>query len=105
MAVYEVFRQEEPGAAFTHAGSLQAPDAELACQYARDIFSRREDARRLWVVPRAAIHEVADPDLLAPQLDRRYRLGRGYRVTVEKRRRIRARVAQRQGGAPAETRP
>jgi ring-1,2-phenylacetyl-CoA epoxidase subunit PaaB len=91
--IYEVFRQEEPGSGFVHAGSLQAPDIELAQQYARDIFSRREDAVRLWVVPRSCIREVADRDLLHPQLDRKYRLGRGYRVTVEKRKRIKARVS------------
>lgn len=99
MQVYEVFRQEEPGGAYVHAGSVNAPDMELACQYARDIFSRREDAYRLWVAPRAAIREVTDLDLLRPQLDRRYRLGRGYRVTVEKRRRVKARV---QGAADGE---
>ncbi len=92
MPVFEVFRQEEPGGAFTHAGNLTAPDEEMASQYARDIFSRREDAQRLWVVPREAVHEVTDLDLLHPQLDRKYRLGRGYRVTVEKRRRIKARI-------------
>jgi ring-1,2-phenylacetyl-CoA epoxidase subunit PaaB len=96
MPVYEVFRQEEPGGAFVHAGSLVAPDEVLAAQYARDIFSRREDALRLWVVPRESIREVADLDLLQPQLDRKYRLGRGYRVTVEKRRRIRARIENRE---------
>ena len=48
MPVYEVFRQEEPGGAFVHAGSLVAPDEVLAAQYARDIFSRREDALRVW---------------------------------------------------------
>jgi phenylacetate-CoA oxygenase PaaH subunit len=92
MDVYEVFRQEEAGGAFVHCGSLQAPDLDLARQYARDIFSRREDAVRLWVVLRAAIHEVTDLDLLRPQLDRKYRLGRGYRVTIEKRKRIKARI-------------
>jgi ring-1,2-phenylacetyl-CoA epoxidase subunit PaaB len=90
--VFEVFRQEEAGGAFVHVGSVQAPDMELAQQYARDIFSRREDAVRLWVVPRSCVHEVTDLDLLRPQLDRKYRLGRGYRVTVEKRKRIKARV-------------
>lgn len=100
MEIYEVFRQEEPGGGFVHAGSLQAPDVDLAQQYARDIFSRREDAVRLWVVPRSCVHEVADLDLLHPQLDRKYRLGRGYRVTVEKRKRIKARV-EAMAGAPS----
>ncbi len=95
MGAFVVFRQEEPGGAFVHCGSVDAPDMELACQYARDIFSRREDAQRLWVAPQEAIREVADGDLLRPALDRTYRLGRGYRVTVEKRRRIKARIAAR----------
>jgi ring-1,2-phenylacetyl-CoA epoxidase subunit PaaB len=89
MPIYEVFRQEEAGSALIHAGNLTAPDSDLACQYARDIFNRREDALRLWVVPRDAIREVTDPDLLRPQLDRTYRLGRGYRATVVKRRELR----------------
>ena len=102
MSVFEVFRQEEAGGPFVHAGSVLAPDVDLAQQYARDIYARREDAVRLWVVPRAAVHEVADPDLLRPQLDRKYRLGRGYRVTVEKRRRIKARIErQAAAGQPA----
>jgi ring-1,2-phenylacetyl-CoA epoxidase subunit PaaB len=105
MQVYEVFRQEEPGGAFVHAGSLSAPDMDLACQYARDIFSRREDAQRLWVAPREAIREVTDLDLLRPSLDRKYRLGRGYRVTVEKRRRIKARIQAGDDGAAARETP
>ena len=76
-----------------HAGNVVAPDAELAAQYARNSFSRREDAFRLWVVPRAAIHEEADLDLLRPPGDHRYRLGRYYRANVEKRRRLKARIA------------
>ncbi len=103
MPAFVVFRQEEAGGAFVHCGSVDAPDMELACQYARDIFSRREDAQRLWVVPQEAIRELADRDLLQPALDRTYRLGRGYRVTVEKRRRIKARIAARAeapGGPP-----
>jgi ring-1,2-phenylacetyl-CoA epoxidase subunit PaaB len=102
MAVFEVFSQQEPGGPFVHAGNVVAPDPELAAQYARNSFSRREDAVRLWVVPRAAIHEEADPDLLRPPGDHRYRLGRYYRANVEKRRRLKARFAAGAGtGAEA----
>ena len=91
--VYEVFRQEEAGERFTHAGNLSAPDDELARQYARDIFGRRHESVRLWVVPRTAVMEVKDADLLAYQTDRTYREGVGYRVTVEKRKALREQVA------------
>jgi ring-1,2-phenylacetyl-CoA epoxidase subunit PaaB len=92
VAVFEVFSQQDPGGPFIHAGNVLAPDAELAAQYARNSFSRREDAFRLWIVPRAAIREEADLDLLRPPGDHRYRLGRYYRANVEKRRRLKARL-------------
>ena len=96
--IYEVFRQEDEGEPFRHAGNLVAPDAELARQYARDLFGRRHESVRLWVVPRSAILEVRDRDLLAYQLDRTYREGVGYRVTVDKRKALRAKVAAERGG-------
>src|SRR5438128_2326270 len=96
--IFEVFRQEEEGEAFRHAGSLVAPDAELARQYARDLYGRRHESVRLWIVPRSAILEVKDPDLLAYQLDRTYREGSGYRVTVEKRKALRSKIAAERGG-------
>ncbi|HLZ70949.1 MAG TPA: phenylacetic acid degradation protein PaaB [Dehalococcoidia bacterium] len=97
MPIFEVFSQQDPGGPFIHAGSVEAPDAALALQYARNSFSRREDAFRLWVVPRTAIHEEVDLDLLRPPGDHRYRLGRYYRANVEKRRRLKARVADAAG--------
>ncbi len=94
MAVFEVFSQQDPGGPYVHAGSVVAPDITLAGQYARNSFSRREDAFRLWIVPREAIHEEADLDLLRPPGDHRYRLGRYYRANVEKRKRLKTRVAE-----------
>ncbi len=93
MPVFEVFGQEEPGGQFVHAGNVSAPDIDFALQYARNSFARREEAVRLWVVPREAIHELADLDLLQPPCDHRYRQGRYYRATTEKRRRVRAKAA------------
>jgi len=94
MSVYEVFSQQDPAGAYTHAGSVAAPDMELALQYARNSFARREEAYRLWVVPREAISELSDLDLLRPPGDHRYRSGRYYRATVEKRKRLKARFAE-----------
>ncbi len=89
MPVYEVFRQEDEAGYLRHEGALDAPSTELAMQYAREIYSRRSEAIRLWVVPRDAIIEVADHDFLQPPLERTHRMGEGYRVTVAKRRQLR----------------
>ena len=76
--VYEVFRQEKDGDAFRHAGNLVAPDDELAVHYAREFYGRRGESHRLWVVPREAITELDDPDLLRPPFDRTHKKPGGY---------------------------
>ena len=75
---FEVFRQEKDGGPMTHGGNVLAPDPLLALHYARELFSRRGESVRLWVVRRADVHELDDPDLLAPPLDRSYRKPGGY---------------------------
>lgn len=52
---YEVFEQERPGGPHRNAGSVHAPDPELALLNARDVFVRRPDCHSLWVAPAAAI--------------------------------------------------
>jgi phenylacetate-CoA oxygenase PaaH subunit len=75
---FEVFRQEKDGDAMRHGGSVMAPDPTLALHYARELFGRRQESIRLWVVRRADITELDDPDLLAPPLDRSYKKPGGY---------------------------
>jgi len=75
---WEVFRQEKEGDAMRHGGSVMAPDATLALHYARELFGRRQESVRLWVVRRADITELDDPDLLAPPLDRSFKKPGGY---------------------------
>lgn len=60
--LWEVFTQGNQGAPFEHAGSVHAPDAELALQNARDVYTRRGEAVNLWVVPSAAIVASAPGD-------------------------------------------
>jgi len=48
--LWEVFTQRKPGLPFEHAGSVHAPDKEMALQNARDVYSRRNEATCLWVV-------------------------------------------------------
>jgi phenylacetate-CoA oxygenase PaaH subunit len=75
---YEVFRQERDGDPMRHGGSVLAPDPELAVHYAREMYGRRQESVRLWVVRRADILDLSDPDLLQPPLDRSFKKPGGY---------------------------
>ena len=52
---YEVFVQEGPGRPHQHAGSVHAPDAEMALLNGRDVFVRRPECASLWVAPATAV--------------------------------------------------
>ncbi len=52
---YYVFEQPRPDAPLIHAGSVHAPDPEMALLNARDVFARRPYRTTMWVVPAAAI--------------------------------------------------
>ena len=75
---WEVFRQETEGGPMRHGGSVTAPDPTLAVHYARELYGRRQESVRLWVVRRADIHDLHDPDLLQPPLDRSFKKPGGY---------------------------
>jgi ring-1,2-phenylacetyl-CoA epoxidase subunit PaaB len=76
--LWEVFRQEKDGDPMRHAGNVRAPDRDLAMHYAREMYSRRQESVRLWVVPRTEITDLSDPDLLQPPLDRSFKKPGGY---------------------------
>ena len=80
--IYEVFRQERPGVAFAHAGSVEAPDLRFAEIYAREQFGRRAESAALWLVPRSWIHRIDDfPD----EFDLKYRRVDGYSINARLR--------------------
>ena len=78
LEAWEVFRQEKEGDPMRHGGSVMAPDAQLAVHYARELFGRRQESVRLWVVRRGDVHDLSDPDLLNPPLDRSFKKPGGY---------------------------
>jgi phenylacetate-CoA oxygenase PaaH subunit len=78
LEAWEVFRQEKEGDPMRHGGSVMAPDADLATHYAREMYGRRQESVRLWVVRRADIVDLEDPDLLQPPLDRSFKKPGGY---------------------------
>jgi phenylacetate-CoA oxygenase PaaH subunit len=80
--IYEVFRRERKGQPFQHAGSVDAPDERFADFYAREQYGRRQESVALWLVPRAALHEIDDfPD----EFDLKYRRVDGYSIKVRLR--------------------
>lgn len=44
-----------------HAGSLHAPDAEMALRNARDLYTRRNEGISLWIV-KSSDMITSDPD-------------------------------------------
>ena len=59
--LWEVFVRAKRGVSHVHAGTVHAPDAELALQNARDLFTRRSEGVSLWVVKSNDI-TASDPD-------------------------------------------
>ena len=73
---WEVFTQKKQGAAHEHAGSVHAPDAEMALLNARDVYGRRQEGVNIWVVPTNAIIASTPEDVGAffdPAHDKMYR--------------------------------
>jgi len=78
LEAWEVFRREKDGDPMRHGGSVMAPDSLLATHYARELYGRRQESVRLWIVRRADIVDLDDPDLLQPPLDRSFKKPGGY---------------------------
>lgn len=84
--LWEVFIRASNGVAHRHVGGLHAPDAEIALQHARDLYTRRGEGVSIWVVPSAAI-AASDPDahaeMFEPMADKVFRHPSFYDVPAE----------------------
>ena len=60
MPLWEVFIRNRSGLPHKHCGSVHAPDAIMALQAARDVYTRRGEGLSIWVVPSSAI-TASDP--------------------------------------------
>ena len=49
--LWEMFIRSQHGLSHKHVGSLHAPDAEMAINNARDVYTRRNEGVSIWVVP------------------------------------------------------
>lgn len=78
---FEVFVQLQRGKPHVHAGTLDAADAAMALQFAREHYGQDQACVHIWVVPREAMAGTAyDRDVITRYTDRSYRHARGYQV-------------------------
>ena len=81
--LWEVFTQKKSGLPFEHAGSVHAPDREMALQNARDVYSRRSEATCIWVVLTENIVSSSPEDsasFFEPSNDKIYRHPNFYKT-------------------------
>ena len=84
MRTYEVFLKADGKDGFAHAGSLDAPDDELAEVYARETYVRRGEGAQAWVVRRDDIL-VLDPTDLVVTASRTHASNDGKAVAERRR--------------------
>lgn len=84
--LWEVFIQESDNAPHVHAGSIRAEGAEMAIQYARDVFARRGKMTNLWVVKSENICSTSPADtesFFDPAKEKVYRHPQFYKQTLD----------------------
>lgn len=84
MKVFEVFLKRPGRDEFRHAGSLEAPDPEIALLLARETHDRRGEGDQLWLVDREHVL-VADAAELAVNSDKPHRHNDGSLVAARRR--------------------
>ena len=84
--LWEIFIRSQHGLAHRHVGSLHAPDAQMAINNARDVYTRRGETLSIWVVPSSAI-VASDPTekevMFEPTASKIYRHPTFYEVPEE----------------------
>ena len=86
MRTYEVFLKKPGKDPFEHAGSLDAPDDELAVVLAREAYARRAEGEEMWLVDRAHVL-AAGGAFLAVNAGREYRHNDGALVAARRKQR------------------
>ena len=84
--LFEVFIRARAGLEHKHAGSIHAPDAQMAIDHARDVYTRRQEGASIWVVRSDQI-VASDPGekdmLFDPAADKVYRHPTFYALPAE----------------------
>ena len=74
--LWEVSIRSQHGLSHKHVGSLHAPDAAMAVNNARDVYTRRNEGVSIWVVPASQIVASSPSDkgeLFEPSNNKVYR--------------------------------
>ena len=74
--LWEVFIRGQHGLSHRHVGSLHAPDAKMAINNARDVYTRRNEGVSIWVVKAEQISASVPSEkgpLFDPSNDKIYR--------------------------------
>jgi len=66
--LWEIFIRSQHGVSHRHVGSLHAPDAEMAINNARDVYTRRNEGVSIWAAKAADIAASA-PSEKGPLFD------------------------------------
>jgi ring-1,2-phenylacetyl-CoA epoxidase subunit PaaB len=99
---FQVFTQASPDHRHENAGTVHAPDEELALLLARDVFVRRPPCVSLWVVPEAEILSWT-PDAPIPAADAGAESSESFEVFVKRiQRGSHEHVGQVEGRSPPE---
>jgi ring-1,2-phenylacetyl-CoA epoxidase subunit PaaB len=83
--MWEVFVRARRGISHVHIGSLHAPDAPMALQNARDVYTRRGEGVSIWVGPSTEI-AAFEPEAAAEYVEANekvYRLATTYEIPDE----------------------
>ena len=84
--LWEIFIRSKQGLDHKHVGSLHAPDAQMAVENARDVYTRRQEGVSIWVVESKYIH-ASNPDeaesFYEPANDKVYRYPTFYDLPDE----------------------
>ena len=83
--MWEVFVRAQRGISHVHIGSLHAPDAKMALENARDVYTRRGEGVSVWVIPSTEVHAF-EPDAAADYVEANekvYRLATHYEIPEE----------------------
>ena len=95
MEVFEVLVRRTRTDPLVQAGSILAPDLEMAKLLARETHVRHGEADECFVARRGDVHRVVHSESMSGVLDRSYRRQDGYVGVGARMRRLAALVAER----------
>ncbi len=84
MNSYEVFLKKQGKDEFRHAGTLDAPDPDMALMLARETHSRRGEGAEMWIVDRTDVF-VGDEAQLSVTADQAHRHNDGAAVAARRK--------------------